>query len=52
MENTYLKLLNEKNQCKEIGKSFPLEKEKLLVNYQVQIDDHFRWQKKMNLLKQ
>lgn len=51
MDYTFVKLLNEKNFCKKIGRSFPIEKENLLINYQIQISDHCRWEKKNEFIQ-
>ena len=51
MEENYLKLLEYKQKLEKTGKYFFLEKERELLNYQIQISDHFRWEQKNNFIE-
>jgi protein-tyrosine phosphatase len=48
MEENYLKLLEYEQELEKTGEYLSLEKEKELINYQIQISDHFRWEQKNN----
>ena len=46
MEENYFKLLEYEQKLEKTDEYLSLEKEKELLNYQSQISDHFRWEKK------
>jgi hypothetical protein len=51
MEENYLKLLEYEQKLEKTGEYLSLEKEKELINYQIQISDHFRWEQKNNFIE-
>ena len=51
MEENYIKLLKYEEKLKINGQYLSLEKEKEILNYQIQISDHFRWKKKNHFIE-
>jgi len=51
MEEKFFELLEYKQKLEKTNEYLSLEKEKELVNYESQISDHFRWEKKTILSK-
>jgi len=51
MEKNYFKLLNYKQKLEEMGDKLSLEEEKKLLNYQNQILDYFRWEKRTQFIE-
>ena len=49
MEENYFKLLEYEQKLEKTGEYLSLEKE--LLNYQSQIADHFRWEKKNHFIE-
>lgn len=51
MEENFFKLLEYEQKLEKTGEYLSLEKEKELLNYENQISDYFRWEKKNNFIK-
>ena len=51
MEENYFKLLEYKQKLEETGDHLSLEEEKKLANYQNQISDYFRWEKRTHFIE-
>ena len=51
MEENYFKLLETKQKLEKTGDHLSLEEKKELANYQSQISDYFRWEKRTHFAK-